>query len=271
MLTHFHHLIEFRRTMLPHATSIMRFAQWQAAARRKLIRAEAGVGIRLLRPLPIPNAVRDFLLTWLLGIAVRFLPLRSAGSSGHGGIRQSGGRARSRPAWIGDPQAPPHIYIDLSDVLCHAIWHDTCAGIPRVQLEIAGRLLSADPAVCVFGLHRDKWCDLGPLFEATEGDVGRIFALLKESFAECSFSLKGLKLLSPSGESTHPRALPAKSGSHPLTTIRAIEGSSAQSVEQRKWAQSGQRRTTIPGRERNHDFRVIVCRSGPSPSAGQWA
>ena len=89
------------------------------------------------------------------------------------------------------PQAPPRLYLDLSDVLCHAIWHDACAGIPRVQLEIAGRLRRANPAVCVFGLHRGKWCDLGPLIEAAEGDVDRIFALLKESFTDFSLASVG--------------------------------------------------------------------------------
>ncbi len=87
------------------------------------------------------------------------------------------------------------ILIDLSDVLCHAIWHDTCAGIPRVQLEIAGCLRRIKPKVRVFGLHRQRWRDLGPLFGAAEDDVDRIFALLKESFTDFRFRLENLKLI----------------------------------------------------------------------------
>jgi glycosyltransferase involved in cell wall biosynthesis len=143
--------------------------------------------------------LRDFLLAWLASVALHFAPPRRGRSPTRGaqiGVRDraANGRSRPQPAWIGDLDARPRTYIDLTDVLCHAIWHDTCAGIPRVQLEIAGRLLRANPAVCVFGLHRGEWCDLGPLIEAAESDVDRIFALLKESFTDFSWRPKGLKL-----------------------------------------------------------------------------
>ena len=194
MLAHFFHLIDAHTTLLPHATDALRFAGQEAAARPRLISAVVSVGRDALRlPLALPNALRDFLLAWLATVPLHFAPQRRARKI----PRNATGRSehvRLEPAWIGDPQAPPRVYLDLSDVLCHAIWHDTCAGIPRVQLEIAGRLRRANPAVCVFGLHGGKWCDLGPLIEAAEGDVDRIFALLKESFTDFSLGVSGLKL-----------------------------------------------------------------------------
>jgi glycosyltransferase involved in cell wall biosynthesis len=194
MLAHFFHLFDAQTTLLPHAADALRLTGQEAAARPRLISAVASVGRDVLRlPLALPNALRDFLLAWLATAPLHFAPQRRARKLPRNAASR-GERVSLQPAWIGDPEAPPRIYLDLSDVLCHAVWHDTCAGIPRVQLEIAGRLHRANPAVCIFGLHAGKWCDLGPLIEAAEGDVDRIFALLKESFTDFSLRVTGLKL-----------------------------------------------------------------------------
>ncbi len=199
MLAHFFHLIDAPSAILPHASDLLRFAGQEAAARPRLIRAMASAGRDALRlPLALPDTLRDVLLAWLASVAVHFAP--TGRSSGREGSTSGPGRATagtqdfspSEPA--ANVNSGPRILIDLSDVLCHAIWHDTCAGIPRVQLEIAGRLLRANPAVRVFAVHRDKWRDLRPLIEAAQGDVDRIFALLRESFTDFGFRLDALKL-----------------------------------------------------------------------------
>ncbi|SFK34884.1 glycosyltransferase [Methylocapsa palsarum] len=90
----------------------------------------------------------------------------------------------------------PLLYIDLTDVICHAIWHNSCAGIPRVQLEIATRLYRSDSDVCVFGRHRSQWWALGSLIREADGDIDLLFKLLKESFTKAEFSLAGIKAIS---------------------------------------------------------------------------
>ncbi|PNG27199.1 hypothetical protein CR492_03675 [Methylocella silvestris] len=93
-----------------------------------------------------------------------------------------------------DKDAPPRVIIDLTDVVCHAVWHDACAGIPRVQLEIARALLARNPMAQALGWHRNKWRDLGPLIVAADGDVDQIFALLKETFCDIGWNAKGARL-----------------------------------------------------------------------------
>jgi len=106
------------------------------------------------------------------------------------------------PPSAGDPQALASsksepaaalscLYLELSDVVSHAVWHDSCAGIPRVQLEVARKLVRSNPTVRVLGLHRKKWFDLRPLIEEAEGDVDAIFRLFKETFADFRWTQGG--------------------------------------------------------------------------------
>lgn len=88
---------------------------------------------------------------------------------------------------------PPSIYLDLTDVVSYAIWHDSCAGIPRVQLEVATNFVRSNPAVYVVGSHNQKWYELRPLIEAADGNVDAIFCLLKETFSEFEWTLEGLR------------------------------------------------------------------------------
>ncbi|WP_374308079.1 glycosyltransferase [Methylocella sp.] len=107
-------------------------------------------------------------------------------------------RARPDAAPSAEPstdEAAPRVVIDLSDVLCHAIWHGACAGIPRVQLEIASALLRSNPRAKAFGRRNGVWTDLGPLIRAAKGDADRTFALLKEQFADVRWSFDGARLL----------------------------------------------------------------------------
>lgn len=90
-------------------------------------------------------------------------------------------------------QALPRIYLDLTDVVSHAIWHDSCAGIPRVQLEVATKLAQSNPSVSILGLHLGQWYELRPIIEFANGDVDAIFSLLKETFFESGRTLKGLR------------------------------------------------------------------------------
>ncbi|VTZ48914.1 Glycosyl transferase group 1 [Methylocella tundrae] len=162
---------------------------------------------RALRlPLALPYAVRTFLLAWLTNAALKLAPAMGGprlsvdenerdarGSFGTGRANARRRCASSAPAAL--EASAPRIYVDLTDVLCHAIWHDTCAGIPRVQLEIATRLFSMNPAVCLFGLHRKKWCELGALLKEADGDIDKAFALLKETFSDFKFSREGVRRL----------------------------------------------------------------------------
>jgi len=84
------------------------------------------------------------------------------------------------------------IYFDLTDVVSHAIWHDSCAGIPRVQLEVATSLVKSSQAVRFVVLHHGKWCDLRPLVESANGDVDSIFRLIREAFADLKRTPRGL-------------------------------------------------------------------------------
>ncbi len=76
----------------------------------------------------------------------------------------------------------PRVYIDLTDVAVHAIWHPTCGGIPRVQLEVAKALVRSNPNAVPFSLHNDTWRNLRPLIEDADGDSDKIILRLKASF-----------------------------------------------------------------------------------------
>lgn len=84
------------------------------------------------------------------------------------------------------------VYVDLTDVLCHAIWHDSCAGIPRVQLEVATSLFQSHEALRIIASRRGKWFDLGPLLEMANGDVDAIFRLMREAFADLKWTPRGI-------------------------------------------------------------------------------
>lgn len=75
---------------------------------------------------------------------------------------------------------PRQTYLDLSDVVSHAIWDRSCGGIPRVQLEVAAALARSDPKAVLFSLYDGVWRDLRPLVEAAEGDSDRVFADVKQ-------------------------------------------------------------------------------------------
>lgn len=73
------------------------------------------------------------------------------------------------------------IYLDLTDVVTHAIWHSTSAGIPRVQLEIATTLLRSGKNVVPFSLYNNTWRTLAPYFEQSNGDGDLLLRLFQES------------------------------------------------------------------------------------------
>jgi glycosyltransferase involved in cell wall biosynthesis len=78
--------------------------------------------------------------------------------------------------------ASPRIYIDLSDVIGHVIWHATGAGIQRVQLEIAIALVNSHPNAVPFSLYGDIWRDLRSAIEETKDDNERLYARLRAYF-----------------------------------------------------------------------------------------
>ena len=96
------------------------------------------------------------------------------------------------PFKIVEQTPPSFIYHDLTDVVSHAIWHDSCAGIPRVQLEITNSLIKSRVDLRPIAFYHQKWCDLRPLIEAADGDVDAIFRLIKEAFADFKWTPRGL-------------------------------------------------------------------------------
>src|ERR1700733_1959819 len=78
--------------------------------------------------------------------------------------------------------APPRIYIDLSDIIGHALWHQTGAGIQRVQLEVAAALVRSDPNAVPFSLYGNIWRDLRAPVEETEGSTARLYPRLRQYF-----------------------------------------------------------------------------------------
>lgn len=197
MIPHVFHLLDTQTQNLAHAPDLLRLAgQEVARASPRLIQLAGNAGREALRlQLALPAALRAFLLAWVSSIALQLAPPigRRDWACSEGSV-PSNTHWRDEAAWAGPSTAPPRVYIDFTDVLCHAIWHDTCAGIPRVQLEIASRLVRADRTACVIGWHRGRWCELGALIEAAEGDVDRVFVLLKETFSDLSWRPKALKL-----------------------------------------------------------------------------
>jgi glycosyltransferase involved in cell wall biosynthesis len=78
--------------------------------------------------------------------------------------------------------ASSKIYVDLSDVVAHSIWHTSCAGIPRVQLEVATMLTRASADVVPFSLYGGTWRNLRSLIEEADGDWDLIFRQLRTKF-----------------------------------------------------------------------------------------
>ncbi len=74
------------------------------------------------------------------------------------------------------------IYIDLTDIVEHALWHATGAGIQRVQLEVAINLVRADPNVTPFSLCRNTWRDLRAVIDETENDNEQLHDRLRGYF-----------------------------------------------------------------------------------------
>lgn len=76
--------------------------------------------------------------------------------------------------------APPRIYIDLTDVIEHAIWHPTGAGIQRVQIEIATTLVRSDPGAIPFSLYDDIWRNLRAPIKEADGASDRLYPRLRQ-------------------------------------------------------------------------------------------
>lgn len=71
-------------------------------------------------------------------------------------------------------------YVDLTDLVFHAIWNPTCGGIARVQLEIAGALARSDANAELFSLYDGIWRDLRTLVLRAGGNADQLFAELKQ-------------------------------------------------------------------------------------------
>ena len=78
--------------------------------------------------------------------------------------------------------ASSKIYVDLTDVVAHSLWHTSCSGIPRVQIEVSTMLTRNCSDVVPFSLHNGTWLNLRPLIEEADGDADVIFRLLKAKF-----------------------------------------------------------------------------------------
>jgi glycosyltransferase involved in cell wall biosynthesis len=83
---------------------------------------------------------------------------------------------------VGERGASSPIYIDLSDIVEHALWHATGAGIQRVQLEVAIHLVRADPNVAPFSLCRNTWRDLRAVIEEAGSDNEQLYDRLRGYF-----------------------------------------------------------------------------------------
>lgn len=75
---------------------------------------------------------------------------------------------------------PPRIYLDLTDMVGHAVWCPTGAGLTRVQFEVASALVRSDPNVVPFSLYNDIWRDLRQLIATADGDIDAFLMRLKE-------------------------------------------------------------------------------------------
>jgi glycosyltransferase involved in cell wall biosynthesis len=82
----------------------------------------------------------------------------------------------------GERGASSRIYIDLSDVVGHSLWHATGAGIQRVQLEAATALVRSHPNAVPFSLYGGIWRDLRAPIEEAQGDGDKLYARLRAHF-----------------------------------------------------------------------------------------
>ncbi len=83
---------------------------------------------------------------------------------------------------VGGRGASSPLYLDLSDIVEHAVWHATGAGIQRVQLEAARGLVHSDPNVVPFSFYGNVWRDLRTVIEETGSDNERLHARLRGYF-----------------------------------------------------------------------------------------
>lgn len=91
-----------------------------------------------------------------------------------------------RPASFG--RASSKIYIDLSDVVAHALKDTFCPGVLRTQLKVAATLTQSSIDVVPFSLYRGAWRNLRPLIDETAGDCDLIFSRLRTEFRDLSVS-----------------------------------------------------------------------------------
>ena len=80
----------------------------------------------------------------------------------------------------GQRMAASRIYIDLTDLVYHAIWHSRCGGIARVQIEVGAALVRSYPNAVPFSVNDGIWRDLRSLV-LESGDVAdRLFPRPKQ-------------------------------------------------------------------------------------------
>jgi glycosyltransferase involved in cell wall biosynthesis len=84
--------------------------------------------------------------------------------------------------WIGPgrQRALSRTYVDLTDLVFHAIWNPTCGGIARVQLEVAAALVRSDASAELFSVYDGIWRDLRSLVLRSGGSADQLFAELKQ-------------------------------------------------------------------------------------------
>lgn len=85
-------------------------------------------------------------------------------------------------SFVGERGVSSRIFIDLTDVVEHVLWHATGAGIQRVQLEIAVALVRSHPNVVPFSLYGNVWRDLRRDIEEARGDNERLLVRLRVYF-----------------------------------------------------------------------------------------
>lgn len=154
-------------------------------------RPGAGAAAHWNRPAPRPRSSATDLRAWLS--AVGSSPFDDA-SAGFALVRspQVLTSPASRATAESEGRTPSaFIYLDLTDVVRHAVSHDSFAGIPRVQLELATSLFRSSQNLRVIAVRHRKWCDLRPLVEAADGDVDAIFRLIREAFADLRWTPRG--------------------------------------------------------------------------------
>ncbi|MGH6818759.1 MAG: glycosyltransferase family 4 protein [Methylovirgula sp.] len=83
---------------------------------------------------------------------------------------------------VGARGVASRIYIDLTDIVEHVLWHATGAGIQRVQLELAVALVRSHPNVVPFSLYGNIWRDLRGDIEEAGGDNERLQLRLRGHF-----------------------------------------------------------------------------------------